>query len=148
MICGEMAHFLLNIYRSLDQYFCGPNAQRSKKQELTEKKNQAMGKAMVPPLTFSKFPLPYTFFHLPSTWMTFSIKVTLGITEKNEYPVIEKKAGGKRKRVSSSVPTPSNIYRELMASANREPLPMYQKAPPVHDAGIYECWLRQLCAWP
>jgi hypothetical protein len=95
---------------------------RSAKQQLTEKKQATMGKAMV-------------FFWRCFTFEVVSLslilnKATLGIGGHEENGG---KSNGKRKRATSeptrasSVPTPSNIYRELMASANREPLSMYQK---------------------
>ena len=87
-----------------NKYFCGPDAVRTTKQSKTEKtaKKEATLKAMQ----------------------------TLKITKAGDE--LPETAGGtgeskKRGRVSS-IATPMAIYNDLMASANRTPLNMYDKA--------------------
>mmetsp|Transcript_9849 Transcript_9849/g.24246 ORF Transcript_9849/g.24246 Transcript_9849/m.24246 type:complete len:1443 (-) Transcript_9849:103-4431(-) len=55
-------------------------------------------------------------------------------TEKKRNPKKMSKTALKKAmktlRIGTNVPTPSNIYREIMKKAKRKPIPWYQKAPP------------------
>mmetsp|Transcript_20428 Transcript_20428/g.37974 ORF Transcript_20428/g.37974 Transcript_20428/m.37974 type:complete len:1566 (+) Transcript_20428:272-4969(+) len=87
-----------------NHYFCGPFAKRTAKLQLREKKadaqkkDAAMKKAMA----------------------------TLNITKGEDVdPTTKSEDSSKKKNGRKALPTPGNIYRELMKQANRKPAPMY-----------------------
>ena len=91
-----------------NQYFCGPNSMRTQKQQKTERtktKKAALEKAKVTLKITKKKPTKKT--------------------EDGAKAVKKKPAKGKKGKRKAKMPTPTAIYRELMADANREAVPMY-----------------------
>mmetsp|Transcript_31228 Transcript_31228/g.50098 ORF Transcript_31228/g.50098 Transcript_31228/m.50098 type:complete len:1402 (+) Transcript_31228:1890-6095(+) len=88
--CSKM--FLPRKLRMHNMYFCGPNAIRTVKLALRDKKNEEKKRQSTVDKAMD----------------------TLGI--------------GKEKRSSHTLPTPSNIYRDLMAEAGRKPVSRFTNA--------------------
>ena len=108
--------FLARSLRSHNFYFCGPNAKRTQKQAKTEKsrKEQATKKAMAT-------------LHIGvdrSSSGASSSAASAGAASASTAPAAPPPKRATRRK-GSSMPTPSNIYRDLMAEANRAAVPMY-----------------------
>ncbi|CEM04117.1 unnamed protein product [Vitrella brassicaformis CCMP3155] len=109
--CGKL--YLPDKLISHQRYFCGPEAERTQKQKLQEKAKKAAAKKAMRTLDITKGDEGDG----EGEGEGDGVEMEVG-EPKKKAP--RRKAKAEPKKKSTAVPTPSNVYRELMQKANRQ----------------------------